>query len=117
MGKAKRDSKKNQHKAYQMENRVVKNKIAKTKKHIKKFPNDQKAVEFLKQLEVGNWKPRTKPLVPGSNKPDWARIDFVLEGEYKAVETAGEQLSRLLGIELPHPKRVSKPKITHKKRR
>lgn len=117
MGKGKKESKKNQHKAYQNENRALKNKIIKTKKHIKKFPNDQKAVDFLKQLEVGNWKPRTKPLNPGSNKPDWGSLDLSLEGPYNTVQTAGEQLSALLGIKLPAPQRIHKPKITHKKKR
>ena len=120
MGRAKRDSKKNQHKAYQNDNRALTNKIAKTKKHIKKFPKDEKAAEFLERLERGQWKQRTKPLVPGSNKPaivTWSALDFSIQGPAPAVQTAGEQISALLGIDLPKTRAISKPKITHKKKR
>lgn len=120
MGRAKRDSKKNQHKAYQNDNRALTNKIAKTKKHIKKFPKDEKAAEFLEKLQLGQWKQRTKPLVPGSNKPDlatWLAMDFSIHGPAPAVQTAGEQISKLLGIPLPKGRVISKPKIIHKKKR
>jgi hypothetical protein len=108
---------KGQYATYKTENRAYKNKLRKLARHAKKHPNDEENLKALDRLsDPKNFKIRTKPLVPGSNQTiPKRRYTFVSQ-----VETAGEQLSRLLGIPMPKViKRRPKAKaaVTVKKRK
>jgi len=109
---------KEHYKRYKLENRAEKNKIKKLIKHCKRFPNDKKCAERLAELKSkGGYKPRKKPLIPGSNPTEPKIINM---GYFQELpETPGEQLSRLLGIPLPKPRtrKSRKTKITHKSKK
>jgi hypothetical protein len=104
---------------YKSENRAYKNKILKLEKHCKKFPEDELAKENLKRLQdPKNFKQRSKPLNPGSNSP--APEIHTYAPPAPKPETAGEQLSKLLGIKLKKYRRRTKPSktpVTIKKRK
>lgn len=113
---------KEHYKTYKLVNRVKTNKIRKLDRHCKKYPNDEKCAKRLAELKAGaDYKPRTKPHNPGSNQttpkpkgtPAWA----VPHG-FKLQESAGEQLSKLLGIPLRLTTRKRrKPKVTIKRKK
>lgn len=105
---------------YKAENRAYKNKIAKLEKHIRTYPDDEKAQENLERLkDPKNFKIRSKPNNPGINKP-LPKVYFYSPATTYICRSAGEQLSELLGI--PQPKYVRKYKkkkapVTIKKRK
>jgi hypothetical protein len=104
---------------YKTEGRALKNKIRKMERHCKRFPNDLVGKENLERIKKGNYKPRSKPLSPGSN-PTIPKIRLSNEiGHMYGPKTAGEQLSALLGIPMPQARtyKKNKPKVTHKQRR
>jgi len=113
---------KENYKTYKLVNKVQTNKIKKLERHCKNYPKDKKCAERLAELKKnGGYVPRSKPIIPGSNPttpnpkgtPSWA----VPRG-FKPMETAGEQLSRLLGIPLKLTTRKHrKPKITVRKKK
>jgi hypothetical protein len=109
---------KEHYQAYKLQNRAHKNKVKKLTRHCKKFPNDKESARNLLRIIEDGYKPRGKPLVPGSN-PTIPKIKIrPMPGYLHLPMTAGEQLSALLGIPLPYPKtRKRKPQITRKKRR
>ena len=120
MAKQKSSKGKGSYAAYKTENRAYKNKIAKLEKHIRTYPNDEKAKENLERLKSpSNFKIRTRPHNPGTNKPrPQVHTYQVVTGE--SPKTAGEQLSELLGI--PEPKYIRRYKkqkapVTIKKRK
>jgi hypothetical protein len=107
--------------AYKTENRGYKNKVAKLERHCKKFPKDEEGKKSLERLhDPKNYTPRSKPINPGSNKPQVRTYSFnPVPGYLHMPKTAGEQLSELLGIPL---RRTTKPRkgkapITYKKKR
>jgi len=102
---------------YKNSNKVEKNKIAKLTRHCKEFPNDEVGKENLARIKKDGYKPRSKPLSPGSN-PTTPKIRLQV-GHAFGPRTAGEQLSELLGIPIPKQRsqRKSKPTITHKPRK
>ena len=109
---------KDHYKQYQLENRVLINKIKKLIRYCKKFPNDIKCAKRLAELKkTRKYNPRKKPLIPGSNPP---RVE-ILNRRYSIIfpETPGEQLSRLLGIPLPklRKRKPKKTQVTHKPKR
>ena len=118
-GNRKSSSKKQQenYKTYQLINKVQTNKIRKLERHCKAYPKDKACAARLAELKKkGGYIPRAKPLAPRT-EPTVARIR-AREGFLHHPETAGEQLSRLLGIPLPKSRtRNKKPAISHKKRR
>lgn len=103
---------------YKTENRALNNKIRKMERHCKRFPNDKVGRENLERIKKGDYKPRSKPLTPGSN-PTTPKVRLSNEiGHMYGPKTAGEQLSALLGIPMPYIKtKPRKPKVTHKPRR
>lgn len=107
---------KEHYKTYKLENKSRKNKIKKLERHCKRFPTDETAKKNLERIKKDGYKCRTKPLIPGSNRPVYFTYNFNA-GEIQHPQTAGEQLSNLLGIPLPVIKttKKKKPKITHKK--
>jgi len=130
-------STKNAYKRYQLENRVHRNKLKRLTRHIKKHPEDKQTVESLVKIKKkgyiynrptpvnrGSNKELTKKelkdlywkMLPGNRKQPKIRYKpriIVLE-DTSPVLTAGEQLSKLLGIPLPQKKKKFKAKITHK---
>ena len=107
---------KKQYGNYKTENRALKNKIKKLTRHCKEFPNDEVGKENLARIKKKGYNPRSKPLIPGSN-PTIARIRPSI-GHLFGPKTAGEQLSELLGIPMPHlRKKPRKTKVTHKPRK
>ena len=92
---------------YKTENRAYTNKIKKLERHARKHPNDEENLKALTRLsDPKNFKIRTKPLVPGSNKTVAKRRHNTIAH----IKTPGEQLSELLGI--PMPKIISRRKKT-----
>ena len=84
---------------YKTENRAYKNKLRKMERIVKRFPNDEEAKKTLERLRKGpaEYKHKQRPQVPGSNPTTpKKRFSFV-----STSETAGEQLSKLLGIPMP----------------
>ena len=120
MAKQKSSKGKGSYAQYKTENRAYKNKIAKLEKHIRTFPDDEKAQENLKRLkDPKNFKVRTRPHNPGSNRPE-AEIHTYAPATTYICKTAGEQLSELLGIPIPkYVRRYKKQKapVTIKKRK
>lgn len=120
MAKQKSSKGKGSYAAYKTENRAYKNKIAKLEKHIRTYPNDEKAKENLERLKSpSNFKIRTRPHNPGSNRPK-AEIHTYGSATTFIGRSAGEQLSELLGI--PEPKYIRRYKkqkapVTIKKRK
>lgn len=103
---------------YKLENRVYKNKVKKLERHCKRFPNDKESEKNLLRILKDGYKPRSKPLVPGSNQTIPKIKVRPMPGFLHFPVTAGEQLSVLLGIPLPYKNtHKRKPKITRKKRR
>jgi hypothetical protein len=105
---------------YKNEGRALKNKIAKLERHCNSFPEDEVGKANLAKAKKGEYTPRSKPLVPGSNPTDPKVKHFHPQvGHVFGPETAGEQLSKLLGIPVPIVRRRKKPKtvIKHKPRR
>lgn len=104
--------------SYKTENRGYKNKLAKLERHCKKFPDDKVGKENLERLkDPKNYTPRSKPIVGKSNKPTLKTYRFTT-GEIEYPKTAGEQLSKLLGIPLRKYQRSRKSNaaIRYKKR-
>lgn len=99
---------------YKIEGRALKNKIKKLERHCKRFPEDEVNKANLEKAKNGEYKPRGRPLSPGSNQTI-PKIKFTTTTP--RVKTAGEQLSELLGIPLPKPRKKFKPVIKHKPRR
>jgi hypothetical protein len=92
-------AKKDTYTQYKNENRALTNKLKKLVRHCKKFPNDEVGKANLERIKKDGYTPRSTPKVPGSN-PTIAKIRLgAVQGGPK---TAGEQLSKLLGI--PEPK-------------
>jgi hypothetical protein len=110
---------KEHYQAYKLQNRAHKNKVKKLTRHCKKFPNDKESARNLLRIIKDGYKPRSKPLVPGSNPTiPKIKVGANLGETYTGPKTAGEQLSVLLGIPLPYKNtRKRKPQITNKKRR
>jgi len=107
---------KEHYKRYQLENRVQKNKIKGLVRHCKKFTQDLMASKRLAELKKdGGYKPRSKPISPGSNPPDNYVMDSFIDIVFP--KTPGEQLSELLGIPLktPRPKQKGKTAFRYKK--
>jgi len=106
---------------YKTDNRAEKNKIKKLTRHCKKFPNDLLCAKRLEEIKEKGYVARSKPLVPGSNptipKPKFYNPVPGYLHYPTHIKTPGEQLSELLGIPVPKPRRKFKPKITHKPRR
>lgn len=104
---------------YKSDNRVLINKIKKLVRHIKRFPNDELARDNLERIKSNGYKPRAKPLIPGSNPTTPKVKQYVMPKGITLSKTAGEQLSELFGIPLirttRRPKR--KAKVTVKKKR
>lgn len=113
---------KEHYKTYKLVNRVQTNKIRKLERHCKNYPNDKKCAERLAELKKkGGYVPRSKPIIPGSNqttpKPRSTPVWLIPRG-FKFSQTAGEQLSTLLGIPLrltTHKHR--KPKVIVRKKK
>jgi hypothetical protein len=104
---------------YKTTNQALTNKIKKLERHCKRFPDDEQGAINLKKAKNGEYKPRSKPLAPGSN-PTTPKIKLMQVGHVFGPKTAGEQLSELLGRPMPIVRtRRRKPKavITHKPRR
>lgn len=104
---------KKQYGVYKLESRVYENKVKKLERHCKNFPNDEEGKKNLERVKKEGYKGRQKPLNPGINKGH----SYIVLGPVEHAETAGQQLSRLLGIPLKYagPKRPAK--VRHKKRR
>lgn len=103
--------------AYKTENRVQKNKIKKLEVHCKTYTKDEKAAQRLKELvSKGGYKPRAKPLDPGSNPTISKKMD---KRTVEHPKTPGEQLAYLLGISLKRPRynKQGKASVTYKKKR
>lgn len=104
---------------YKADNRAWKNKVRKLETIVRNCPNDVQAKVRLEKLKKGGpntYKPRQKPLVPGSNKT----IPKKSYGFVLGSETAGEQLSKLLGIPLPkktYRRNKVKASVTVKKKK
>lgn len=109
----------NGYKRYKLDNRAETNKIKKLVSHCKKYPEDTMASTALVDLKKKGYTPRAKPKVPGSNKPDTVQniLSFSLVGLPPVVESAREQIARLLGIKLPKARPYRKPKIITKRTR
>jgi len=110
---------KERYKAYQLDNRVYKNKVKKLIRHIKNHLNDEKGEENLARIKKDGYKGRTKPLIPGSN-PTIPRVLYLNREDTGMPETVAEQLHRLLGVAIPKQSksyRGKKPAIFHKKKR
>ena len=111
---------KKQYGNYKTENRVLKNKIKKLTRHCKEFPDDEVGKENLERIKKKGYTPRSKPLIPGSN-PTIEKVRLSSKISYLfGPKTAGEQLSKLLGI--PEPKyrrraKAGKTPITIKKKK
>lgn len=100
MAKQKSMKGKGSYASYKSESRAYTNRVKKFERIVKENPNDEEAAKTLKKLKDGGsakFKFKSRPKVPGSNK--------TVSKKYRAptitMETAGEQLSRLLGIPLP----------------
>lgn len=105
---------------YKSENRALNNKIKKLERLVKKFPLDKAALNRLDELKNTRvYKPRAKPLIPGSNPTTPKIKQYVLPKGLILAKTAGEQLSELLGIPLIRTtnKKRRKPKITIRKKK
>lgn len=101
---------------YKVSNRVQINKIRKLERHCKAYPNDVACAARLAELkQKGGYIPRSKPLNPGSNPTTPKVRARPVQGYLHMPETAGEQLSRLLGIPLPKVRTKQKPRIRVKK--
>lgn len=107
--------KKESYTVYKVENRAEKNKIKKLERHCKRFPDDKEGKKNLERIKKDGYKPRSKPLSPGSN-PTIEKVVF-RPNNIKHPETAGEQLSRLLGIPFSKTKKPIKSKIIVKQKR
>ena len=105
-------------KKYKLLNQVENNKIKKLVRHCKKYPNDKINAMHLDRINKVGYKCRKKPLVPGSN-PTTPKIKIrVMSANYNSSKTAGEQLSKLLGIPLPNlHKKKKKTKVVIKKKK
>jgi len=101
---------------YKTHNTVYKNKVKKLGRHCKRFPDDEQGKKNLERIIKEGYKGRTRPLIPGSN-PTTPKPKFTGIPGYYLVKTAGQQLSELLGIPLPKPKRKFKTIIKHKPKR
>lgn len=112
---------KKQYGTYKTENRALKNKIKKLTRHCKNHPNDEAGKENLERIKKHGYTPRSAPREPGSNRDNPSckyKGGDIVHGY--AQKTAGEQLSELLGIPMPKPRRrkfKQKPKVAHKKSR
>ena len=118
MAKKSSNKGKGSYSTYKTENRGWKNKVRRLETIVRNFPNDEKAKEALEKYRKGpsTYKHRQKPLVPGSNKTIPKKIHTFFTGS----ETAGEQLSRLLGIPMPKQSRKRhkvKTSVTVKKKK
>ena len=107
---------KKQYPTYKTENRVYKNKIAKLEKHIKAYPEDEKAKEALERIKKSGYSGRQRPHAPGSN-PTISLKPLFLPNRHLYPRTAGEQLAELLGIKLPKPRRKRKTRVKVKRRK
>ena len=103
-----------QHTAYLAGNRVEKNKLRKLIRHCMHFPRDKENAENLERIRNKGFKyTRAKPRNPGINKDTQKSPAYRIQvGHVFGPETAGEQLSRLLGIPLKTPRYTNKPKKT-----
>lgn len=104
---------------YKSDNRVMKNKIKKLEHLVKEFPHDLAVLNRLDEIKKSRtYKCRAKPLIPGSN-PTIPKIKSMATLGFVHAKTAGEQLSKLLGIPLilttRKPKRKAKVTIRKKK--
>lgn len=103
---------------YKLEDRSTKNKIRKLEKRIRKNPEDKGAKDALEKIKEKGYNRRSKPLSPGSNKPDFVGFYISNVNEVEHPKTAGEQLSELLGIPMPKPRKQRvKTKFYSKKKR
>lgn len=107
---------------YKTDGRALKNKIKKLERHCKRFPNDEVNQANLAKAKNGEYVCRAKPFTGKVVKPEGKGGITQPKVKYLCVsiphiKTPGEQLSELLGILLPKPRRKFKPKITHKPRR
>lgn len=102
-------------KKYKTSNQRYKNKIAKLVRHVKEHPEDEVGKENLERVKSKGISDKRPPIVNGSNKT--VPKPKPRTRPETAPRTAGEQLSELLGIPMPKPKKRRKPRITKKKRR
>ena len=102
-------------KKYKTGNQRLKNKIAKLERHVRKFPDDEVGKENLARVKSKGISPKRPPINNGINKTVPKPKSRPLPET--APRTAGEQLSELLGIPMPKPRKRRKPRITKKKRR
>jgi len=104
---------KKNHEAYKLGNTVERNKLRKLERHCKRFPKDEENAKNLERIKKDGFKyTRATPRNPGINKdaqkPQAYR--FMVSFPGTSAESAGEQLSRLLGIPLKTPRYTNKPK-------
>lgn len=102
-------------KKYKINNQRYKNKIAKMIRHIKKHPNDKTAKENLKRVESNPIKDKIVAKDKNSVRPLPISIPSFRNSEKQ--KTAGEQLSKLLGIPMLKIRKRSKAKISTKRRK
>lgn len=103
---------------YKLEDRAKRNKIKKLERHCKQHPNDETGKVNLARIKKEGYNPRSKPLVPGSNKPSVITYQFNRSpGDIHLPQTAGEQLSKLLGIPLRRGTPKKKAKIIRKRKK
>lgn len=112
-GKAYKDG----YKRYQLDGRERKNKIKRLERHVKRFPDDKQAEKSLAEIRKGNFNRRKKPISSNleiHNSP--IKQIYELTGDSRM--TAGEQLSKLLGIVQPYKcKQKTKAPIKYRKRK
>jgi hypothetical protein len=112
-------------KKYKLENKRRKNKIRKLENHCKRFPKDEQSAKALEDIKKNGYK--DKIVSKGNTPPTVVKIKDSFNRLWLAARipekkkfsgrTAAEQLSELLDIPMPQPKKKSKPRITHKKRK
>jgi len=105
---------KKQYASYKNEGRAHHNKVRKLQRHCKNYPEDEEAIKSLAKLKDGIlYTGRTHPREPGSNQT----FRPIPIPKIPKVKTPAQQLSELLGIPVPKPRKKFKPKVTHKQRR